>query len=74
MCRGDDGTEFKVGSGFTASQRAELWRNPEALHGLFVKVEYQALTPGRGCPRFPIFCSIIDDEFAALVEQHRNLR
>ena len=74
VCRGDDGTEFRVGSGFTAAQRVELWRNPEALHGLFVKVEYQALTPGRGCPRFPIFCSIIDDEFAALVEQHRALR
>lgn len=74
VCRGDDGTEFRVGSGFTAAQREALWRNPESLHGLFVKVEYQALTPGRGCPRFPIFCSIIDDEFAALVEQHRNIR
>ena len=74
VCRGDDGTEFRVGSGFTAAQREALWRNPESLHGLFVKVEYQALTPGRGCPRFPIFCSIIDDSIAALVEQHRNLR
>jgi DNA ligase-1 len=74
VCRGDDGTEFKVGSGFTAAQRADLWLDRDHLKGLYVKVEYQALTPGRGCPRFPIFCSIIDDSLAALVEQHRSLR
>lgn len=74
VCRGDDGTEFRVGSGFTAAQREALWQTRETLPGMFVKVEYQAMTPGRGVPRFPIFCSIIDDELAALVEQHRNLR
>lgn len=74
VCRGDDGTEFRVGSGFTAAQREDLWLNWGHLVGLFVKVEYQALTPGRGCPRFPIFCSIVDESMAACLEPHRNLR
>lgn len=73
VCRGDDGTEFRVGSGFTAEQREALWQNPESLHGLFVKIEYQARTPGRGVPRFPIFCSIIGQDEAGLAEPHRAL-
>lgn len=73
VCRGDDGTEFNVGSGFTSAQRENLWANPESLHGLFVKIEYQAMTPGRGVPRFPIFCSIIGQDDAMLCELNRKL-
>lgn len=73
VCCGDDGTEFRVGSGFTADQRKALWLDRLCLNGLYVKVEYQALTPGRGCPRFPIFCSIINYKTAALVEPNRAL-
>lgn len=73
VCRGDDGTEFSVGSGFTAAQRELLWVNPESLHGMFVKIEYQAMTPGRGVPRFPIFCSIIGMDDAGVVEPNRRL-
>jgi len=61
VCRGDDETLFNVGSGFTTEQRQLLWEARSALPGKFVLVEYQHLTPGRGVPRFPIFCKLIND-------------
>ena len=73
VCRGDDGTEFRVGSGFSAAQRESFWNNLDELVGRFLMVEYQALTPGRGCPRFPIFCEIISRESAAEIEFQRSL-
>lgn len=59
ICRGDDGTTFAVGSGFTAADRNALWEDKDNLIGRYVVISYQHLTPGRGCPRFPIFNSFV---------------
>lgn len=59
VCKGDDETLFKVGSGFTFDDRQQLWKDREELIGKFCLVKYQHLTPGREVPRFPIFCKII---------------
>lgn len=69
VCRGDDGTEFRVGSGFTAEQRKTFWQIRYQLDGRFLMVEYQHLTPGRGCPRFPIFCHVVNEQEAQTVER-----
>ena len=73
VCLGDDGTQFCVGSGFNYEQRDAYWKNRDKIIGRFLMVEYQALTPGRGCPRFPIFCEIISRESAAEIEFQRSL-
>lgn len=59
-CRGVDGNLFNVGSGFTATQRKELWEDPESLIGKYCHVQYQNLTPGRQVPLFPVFMNITD--------------
>lgn len=64
VCCGDDGEQFRVGSGFTDRDRIQLWKCRASLPGKYVLVEYQHTTPGRGVPRFPIFCSIINPENA----------
>lgn len=61
ICRGDDGTTFGVGSGFTREQREVLWRDRDSLPGKFVEVFYQALTPAH-VPRFPIFRALVRGE------------
>jgi len=58
ICQGRDETEFSVGSGFTDSQRLELWNIRDALPGNFVRVEYQHIISGSQVPRFPIFLDI----------------
>ena len=55
-----DGERFNVGSGFTARHRQLLWEARAALPGMFVLVNYQHITPGRGVPRFPIFARLVD--------------
>jgi len=62
ICAGNDNTEFRVGSGFNQDQRQKLWIERENLPGHLVRVEYQHITPGRGVPRFPIFCEIVKGE------------
>lgn len=52
MMKGDDGTEFKIGSGFDDHQRA----NPPKV-GTKITYKYQGLTKA-GKPRFPIFMRI----------------
>lgn len=61
LCQGDDGTTFAVGSGFTSDDRERLWQEKESLINRYVVINYQHLTPGRGCPRFPIFNSFVVD-------------
>lgn len=58
ICKGDDETEFSVGSGFTAKQRHDYWLFKESLVGYYVRVNYQHITPGKGVPRFPIFVDL----------------
>ncbi len=55
MCASErNALEFEVGTGFTAEQRAALWRDRKSLKGKLVTVEYRELTPD-GLPRFPVF-------------------
>jgi DNA ligase-1 len=58
VCRGDDGTEFRVGSGFTAAQRKLYWEQRNELPGQLCRVQYQHITPGKQVPRFPIFTTL----------------
>jgi DNA ligase 1 len=59
VCKGDDGTLFNVGTGFTKSDREFLWSNAEYYIGKKVLVSYQHLTHGAGVPRFPVFTKVI---------------
>jgi ATP-dependent DNA ligase len=59
VCRGNDGTAFNVGTGFTAINRAVLWKVKETLPGKCVEISYQHLTAGRGVPRFPVYTGIL---------------
>ena len=58
-CRGNDNTAFNVGTGFTRDQRIDLWRIREELVGKKLRVKFQALTQGRGVPRFPVAMEVI---------------
>lgn len=58
ICKDDMGTEFSVGSGFTADQRQGLWLLRDHLPGMRATVKYQHLTPGRNVPRFPVFVEV----------------
>lgn len=59
----EDGTEFTVsiGSGFTAAQREEYWRDRESLIGKYVKFKYFA-TGSKDAPRFPTFLGFRDTD------------
>ena len=54
-----DGNTFKVGSGFTATQRKDYWQHRSELVGKSIDVKYQTLTD-RGVPWFPVFVDIIN--------------
>jgi ATP-dependent DNA ligase len=54
VCTSTEGTIFNVGTGLTAEQRHDFWRHREELVGKKLKVKYQALTQGKGVPRFPV--------------------
>jgi DNA ligase-1 len=64
ICKGDDGTEFSVGSGLNDLLRVEWWPAEKAqeLIGKRAHVEYQHITPGRGVPRFPVFVEVVEPE------------
>ena len=61
ICKGDDGTSFKIGTGFTRESRESLWERAETLKGKMVRVQYQHLTAGKKVPRFPVFVEVIED-------------
>ena len=60
ICRGDDGTEFSVGSGLDDTTRLKYWpvKYAETLLGKTVHIQYQHLTSGNKIPRFPVLISI----------------
>ena len=60
ICKGSDGTEFKVGTGFTRELRERLWERVGLLKGKRAKISYQHLTSGKKVPRFPVFVEIIE--------------
>ena len=51
ICKGTDGTEFPVYSGFTDLLREELWEDRSNLIGKYCHVYYQHIFPGSGKPR-----------------------
>ena len=51
--------EFKVGTGFTADQRHELWKIRDSLIGKIARIKYQHLTSNH-IPRFPVFVEILE--------------
>jgi DNA ligase-1 len=51
--------EFDLGTGFTASQRADYWSRREELLTKKVKFKYQGVGPN-GKPRFPVFLGFRD--------------
>ena len=62
ICRGEDGAEFKVGTGFTREAREALWKRVETLKGASLRVSYQHLSSGKKVPRFPVFVEIVEAE------------
>lgn len=54
ICRRPDGLEFRIGSGFTAEQRAQLWASRDALTGRLVTYRYQPVG-AKDAPRFPTY-------------------
>jgi ATP-dependent DNA ligase len=60
ICSSSEGTVFKVGTGLTQEQRINLWKDREGLRGKLLKVKYQALTTGKGVPRFPVALEVLD--------------
>lgn len=60
VCRANEGENtFNVGTGFSAEQRRDLWKQRQDLPGKIVEVLYQHITSGRGVPRFPVFSKVI---------------
>lgn len=57
VCETNDGIEFKIGSGFDAATRKELWSQRDALYGKLVKFKHFAIGQ-KEAPRFPIFLGI----------------
>ena len=53
----DTGIEFRIGTGFTATQRAELWEQRESLPSKLVTYKYQPHGT-QSAPRIPIFRGI----------------
>jgi DNA ligase-1 len=64
LCKAKIGNKevlFRVGSGFTDSQREYFFENPEEIVGKIVEVQYQELTKDK-IPRFPVFKRIRKDK------------
>lgn len=59
VCGSTEGTVFNVGTGLTAEQRVVFWKNKADLIGKKIKVKYQAMTTGKGVPRFPVFLDVV---------------
>lgn len=60
-CRGTEGGEFEVGTGFTREQRITYWKNRVEMVGKFVEVKYQHISTKGRVPRFPVFSRVIED-------------
>jgi len=60
ILKDDRGEVFKVGSGFTAWERQEYWREPEELIGKTAKIRFQALTTLRKVPKMQSFVEFVD--------------
>lgn len=61
IVRRADGVEFKIGSGFTESQRYTLWQNQEEILGKMVTYKHFEVG-AKDKPRFPIFKGFRDEK------------
>ena len=59
ICKTDNGTEFKIGSGFDGSDRIRFWENQSALLGCIVKYKHFPIGV-KDKPRHPIFLGFRD--------------
>lgn len=57
VCLTPEGTEFRIGTGFTAAQRAQLWRERTTLIGQLVKYKHQPFG-AKDKPRVPVFLGL----------------
>ena len=64
VCKTKDGVEFRIGTGFSAEQRKQLWEMKDSLIGEIVT--YKSFTVGEmnGVPRLPVAKNI--SEFIGL--------
>ena len=54
LCKTPDGVEFKIGTGFDAADRADLWAEQDKLMGRIVK--YKSFPVGvKDAPRHPVW-------------------
>jgi DNA ligase 1 len=64
VCKGSkhypDGTEFEIGTGYTAEDRAKLWKVRDKLPGKLVKFKHQP-SGADSKPRFPVFLGFRDE-------------
>lgn len=59
ICQTNNNDQFRIGTGFTRSQRDELWKSRQALPGRIAK--YKHFTVGRkNLPRHPVFLGFRD--------------
>lgn len=61
IVRRADGVEFKIGSGFTESQRYNLWQNRDEIIGKMVTYKHFEVG-AKDKPRFPIFKGFRDEK------------
>lgn len=61
IVRRADGVEFKIGSGFTESQRYNLWQNQDEILGKIVTYKHFEVG-AKDKPRFPIFKGFRDEK------------
>ena len=60
ICVTPEGVEFKIGSGFTAKQRDEIWHGWRKYRGKIVKYKFQEVG-GKDRPRIPVFLGFRDE-------------
>lgn len=56
-----DGIEFSIGTGFDAAQRADMWRDRDALVGRLVKLKFFP-SGGKDKPRHPVYLGFRSQE------------
>lgn len=54
VCRTPAGVEFRIGTGFTAAQRASLWKSKQTLKGMLARYKHFEIGAVEA-PRFPVF-------------------
>jgi DNA ligase 1 len=57
VCKTDEGVEFRIGTGFTAKQRAEMWANQHKYMGKLAKFKHFPIGQ-KDAPRFPVFLGL----------------